>query len=400
MRVLHLVKTSDGATWAAEQAAELVARGVDVHVVIPSLEGRATGLWRASGAVVHQFGSDLPIREPWRFPSVIAGFRRLFDRLHPDLVHSHFFGTTVVMRLALGRSHLVPRVYQVAGPLHLEHAPYRRAEIGLAGPSDFWIGSSRYITDIYQRAGVSSERLFLSYYGIRVDRFGPGRTGEFRAKLGIPAEGIVVGNISYFYAPKRYLGQTVGVKRPEMLIEALGLLVSSESRLWGVLAGAPWGRSQGYLDRLRRRAARVGDGRILLPGLVPSGEVTKSWTGFDLAVHVPMSENCGGVVEPLLCGVPVLASRTGGLPEVIVDGRTGTLVDDVKPARLASAIRRAINEIDQGKAMAARGQRMVRVMFDVARTAGEVHDVYRHLLEGAPPPVWFDPRPWCGSPDG
>lgn len=397
MRVLHLVKTSDGGVWAAEQAAELVGRGVEVHAAVPSLEGAAIDTWKTAGAVLHEFDAHFPVRTPWRLRTVLAGFRDLVSRVRPDLVHSHFVGTTLVMRLALGRSNPLPRVFQVAGPLHLEHAPYRRAEIGLAGKRDYWIGASRYTVQLYERAGVATEQLFQSYPGTRVDRFVPGRFGEFRAKLGITQDEIVVGNISLFYAPKRYLGQTEGMKRQELLIEALSLLLPTEPRLRGVLAGGPYGRAQGYLERLRARAGRLGGGRILLPGMIARGEVARAWADFDLVVHVPLSENCGGVVEPLLCGVPVIASRTGGIPEVVLDGRTGVLLDVVTPESLAEAIGVALGDLDRHRALAMSGGDLARRMFDVSRTAEEVHSVYRYLLEGGPRPSSVDWTRWPHS---
>jgi hypothetical protein len=51
MRILHAVKTVDGARWALDQVRELVARGFEVHVVLPALSGRFIAAWRETGAV-------------------------------------------------------------------------------------------------------------------------------------------------------------------------------------------------------------------------------------------------------------------------------------------------------------------------------------------------------------
>lgn len=50
MRVLHLIKTTEGARWAVEQVTELVKLGVDVHAALPDLEGRLAAKWKESGA--------------------------------------------------------------------------------------------------------------------------------------------------------------------------------------------------------------------------------------------------------------------------------------------------------------------------------------------------------------
>src|SRR5947209_7963155 len=139
MRVLHISKTSDGGRWAALQAGELVRAGVEVDVALPSLEGRSMDLWRATGARLHEADLRFPVTRPWLVSSVIGRLRRLADRVQPDLIHSHFVSTTLTLRAAFGRQAPVPRVFQVPGPLHMEHWLWRMGDIASAGPSDYWI---------------------------------------------------------------------------------------------------------------------------------------------------------------------------------------------------------------------------------------------------------------------
>jgi len=153
MRILHAVKTVDGARWAVDQVRELVARGYDVHVALPALSGRLLRQWEETGATLHAQPMDLPVAVPWRLTFLLEQVRRLVDRVKPDLIHSHFFGTTLMLRMALGRDHAVPRVFQVPGPLHLEHAFFRRWELSSAGANDSWIASSRHVESLYRAAG-------------------------------------------------------------------------------------------------------------------------------------------------------------------------------------------------------------------------------------------------------
>ena len=75
-----------------------------------------------------------------------------------------------------------------------------------------------------------------------------------------------------------------------------------------------------------------------MPGAMDRKEVALAIPDFDCVAHVPSSENCGGVVEPFLCGIPVIASRIGGLVEVVLDGITGATVQVHDPRGLADAI--------------------------------------------------------------
>ncbi|HTQ55063.1 MAG TPA: glycosyltransferase family 4 protein [Bryobacteraceae bacterium] len=393
MRVLHVVKTSGGARWAALQAAELRRLGVEVHVALPDATGARVPEWEAAGASFHIAGLDYPVTSIWRLPAVCAQARELVRTVAPDLIHCHHVGPALLLRLALGKRHPAPRIFQVPGPLHLEHRPYRIWDLKSAGDRDFWIASSRCTRDIYLRAGVDNAKLFLSYYGFRSDEFDTSRSGLLRARLGIASHDLVVGNISYVYGPKYYLGQRVGLKCHEDLIAALGLVLAERSDVRGLLIGGPWGGAAGYFRKLRRHADAVGRGRILMPGFLPLSEVQRCWPDFDCAIHVPLSENCGGVVEPLLAGVPVIAGRVGGLPEVVQEGLTGALVPVRNPRALAAAILRVLDQRERYRPMARSGGELVREMFDVRRTAAEVYEVYRHILDrGHPRPREFDSR--------
>ncbi len=395
MRVLHVVKTSDGARWAALQAGVLTRAGIEVHVAVPSAEGEAIPVWNQAGAVIHVLDCSLPLQAPLLFSERARKARSLIARVQPDIIHSHFVTTTMFLRLALGRNHPVPRLFQVPGPLHLEHALYRRVETATAGGSDYWIASSRYTRHLYLAHHVPAERIFLSYYGFRVDRKNSEHAG-IRARLAL--DGRVVGNINYMYPPKYYLGQIKGLKRHEDVIEALGIACRRREDVVGVLVGGQWGKGRRYEERLRRQAARVAGPRIVFAGKVPHENAADLWQGFDLAVHVPVSENCGGVIEPLLAGVPTIASSVGGLPEVVLDGVTGWLVPPASPAKLGDAIIYALDNEDEARRMALRGQRLVKSMFDVNRTGAEIAAIYETITQrSSARPAMFDPEAFAAN---
>jgi glycosyltransferase involved in cell wall biosynthesis len=203
----------------------------------------------------------------------------------------------------------------------------------------------------------------------------------------------LVGNISFIYPPKYHVGQFIGLKAHEDLIDALALVVQTRRDVTGVLIGSTWGEAERYERKLRARAKTLGRGRIVMPGYFASADVQRSWADFDCAVHAPISENCGGVVEPLLAGVPTIAGRIGGLTEVVIDGVTGETVPIRKPRVLAEAILTSLDNLQACKRLALNGQKLVRTMFDIRRTSREVHAIYQHLLNPAcsRPPV-FDSR--------
>jgi len=376
LRVLHFVKTSDWALWALRQMEQLVAAGVDVHVALPA-GGRLLPEYAAAGVVVHPLDLDLQSSAPWRMPRTLSRVRALVDKVKPDLIHSHFVATTVLARLALGRHHAIPRVFQVPGPLHLEHAATRAAEIATAGDADWWIGSCRQTVSRYRNAGVPADRLFLSYYGTDVDRFEGRERGAMRREMGLGPDVPLIGMLAFAYPPRRYFGQTRGPKGHEDLIDALAICLRQEPAVRCVFVGGAWRGAERYERRVRAYARRrCGDAAIFLgvradvPDLLPS---------FDVLAIPSLSENVGAAVEGLLSRVPAVATNVGGLPDLVEDSVTGWLIPPRDPQRLAAALLDALRHPELAAARAERGRDKAREMFDVRRTAREVVEIYDRL---------------------
>ncbi|MBN1311620.1 MAG: glycosyltransferase family 4 protein [Anaerolineae bacterium] len=377
LKILHLVKTSVGGTWALRQMRELVKLGAIVHAALPP-GGPLIPAYESSGVVVHPVSLDLPVRAPWRWPSLFKMMQVLVAQVQPDIIHSHNVGTTLTMRLALGKKHPVPRIFQIPGPLHLEHRIFRQAEIATAVPGDYWIGSCALTCEIYRRSGIADDRIFLSYYGTDLDKFSDTPTGKLRAELGISENVKLVGLVAYMYAPKHYLGQTRGLKGHEDFIDALALCREHDPEIIGVIIGGAWQGADWYERHVREHGkARCGDGirflgaRYDIPDLYPD---------LDVAVHPSYSENVGGAVESFLCAVPTIATNVGGLPDVVIPDETGWLVPPQSPPDLASAIIDALIDPVRSKRLARSGQILVQELFDVRRTANQIRGIYETIL--------------------
>jgi glycosyltransferase involved in cell wall biosynthesis len=397
MKVLQVCKTSDASFWAVRQVAELIRNGIDVHVALPSPSGEALTAWQRTGATLHFVDCRLPVKNPAKIAGAVFRTRRLVDAIRPDIIHSHSVTTTLMLRLALGPRHHIPRIFQVPGPLHMEHWHSRGFELALAGHNDFWIASSQFTQHLYEASGVTAEKLFLSYYSAATNAFSTKRTGYLRKKLNIPQNALVIGNINLIYPPKQYLGHRIGLKCHEDVIEAISLVQRVRKDVWGVLLGGTFGTAVAYEEKLRRLAKKKGAGQILMPGKITSDEVALCWPDFDCAVHVPSSENCGGVVEPLLAGIPTIAGEVGGLPEVVQEAVTGRLVPTRNPQLLAEAVLDVLDRTDEYKRMAQRGRQLVSAMFDPERCSHEVLSIYRHVLLNEPRPKSFDPEQFLQS---
>ena len=375
LRVLHLLKTGTGGTWAVRQVRELVALGVEVHVCAP--RGPRTQEYKQVGAVVHVDDVAATPAHPTKWWGRIRRCAELVRAVKPAIVHSHFVATTLTMRLALSAVP-VARVFQVPGPLHLEYGPFRRLDVVSAGQHDWWIASCEWTRRAYLRSGVEPSRVFLAYYGLDSEWFDASPTGGLRRELGIDDARPLVGMIAHMYPPKRYLGQRQGLKGHEDLIDAVALCAEQVPDLLCVIVGGAWGDGRGYEERVRRyAAARCGE-RVVFLG--PRNDIARIYADLDVAVHPSHSENLGGAAESMSVGVPTVATSVGGFPDLIEDGVTGWLVPARNPVALATAIVQAIADPDASRDRACKGQEVARRLLDVRTTAADVAAAYRAIL--------------------
>ncbi len=372
MKALHLVKTSVGAKWALRQMRELAGMGVEVHVAMP-VGGPLTGEYEAAGIRVHDLDYSLS-----GFLATCRRLRKIVGEVEPDLIHSHFVLTTLVMRLAL-RGDRRPRIFQVPGPLHLESSFFRMLDIRTARKNDYWAGSCKWTNERYAASGISRDRLFLSYYGGDIMRHECRTPGKIHTELGLPADAVIVGMVAYMYAPKRFLGQTRGLKGHEDFIDAIASVARKHPEVYGVCIGGAWGKAaEGYEKRVKNYARSVTD-RVVFMGT--RSDVPELYADMYCVVHPSHSENLGGAGESLILGVPTIATRVGGFPDIVIDGKTGILVPPKSPEDLADAINGMVEGRYDLKEMSENGRNLVSGMLDVRTTAASVYDIYRRILE-------------------
>jgi len=377
MKVLHLLKTAVGASWALRQTTELVKLGVEVHLVLPN--GPMVEKYQQAGVKVHIFDPSLSIKKPWLNISRIKKLRNLVATITPDIVHSHFVATTLLMRLALFSYH-VAKIFHVPGPLHLEHTFFRQLDLFSASKHDYWLASCLWTQQKYITCGIEPSRVGLAYYGVNEDDFTFDNTtnNDLKQLLNMQKEDFLLGMVAYFYAPKMYLGQKRGLKGHEDLIDALVLVFEKYPMAKCVFVGGSWGNSDVYLEKVKQYAKdKVGDKCVFLGY---RNDVAKLYPQFDLAVHPSHSENVGGAVESMYAGVATLTTDVGGFPDLVIDGETGYMAKAKDPLSLANKIIAAIENTPQRKLQIENALIKVKQVMNVQDNANQVYEFYQHVL--------------------
>ena len=181
------------------------------------------------------------------------------------------------------------------------------------------------------------------------------------------------------------VGRLVPRKGQDMLIAALAGLDGAfpDARL--ALVGG--GR---LADPLRRRAAAAGvSERVLLPGEVPADELRLWLQAADVFAGPSRTRHRGlevegfGIVyaEAALIGLPVIAGRSGGAPEAVVEGETGYVVDAHTPAELTAVLGRMLAmSSEERRRMGARGRRLALSRHAPEVAAARYHDLLRRAV--------------------
>jgi glycosyltransferase involved in cell wall biosynthesis len=385
MKVLHIVKTAVGANWAYEQVRVLCALGIEVVVALPSDTEGLAPKYRQAGATVVRANLDFPAQKPWRIPATLRACRQLVADVRPDLIHTHHVGPTFITRLALGKKSKIPRVFGVTGTLHLEHRLFAWLDTRLAGPEDYWIATCKWTQRKYEALGLPLNRVFLSYLGTDLKNYPSNRTGILRTEFQIPAGAPWIGMVSLLYPPKWYLGNRRGHKGHEDFIIALAKLREKRPDVRGIMIGGTWGDGRWYEDRVRRFGKKTCGDALAFTGT--RTDLPTTYPDLDLAIVPTHSDGLAySVIEPLLAGVPVVATDVGGIPDLIRDGDTGWLVHAGNPDALAQAVSQALSNPKEAQRRTARGAEAARELLDLKKTGHELAAIYETILEPAGQP--------------
>jgi alpha-maltose-1-phosphate synthase len=136
------------------------------------------------------------------------------------------------------------------------------------------------------------------------------------------------------------------------------------------------------VDELVRHLQATRSGVIWVAGMLTKPEVIQILTHATVFVCPSLYEPLGIVnLEAMACGTAVVASRVGGIPEVVADGETGVLVPPGDPAALAGAVNALIADQRKTDAMGRQGRERAATEFSWASVAAQTAELYAELVQ-------------------
>ena len=381
MRVLHVMASA--------------ARGGGATHLVDMLPALRRAGWVCEAAVGRDgpLGADLaaldvPVHHvdllgPRLAPLRALRLARLTARLAPDIVHLH--GTRAAFLHALGaalRRGARPRprggprvVYTAHGLAYRKEAGSFERQVSLwaervaCGGTEAVISVSRVdLADLKRRGFLERRRGFHVANAVRAPVAADGDRMAARRRLGLPADGLVVGTVSRL-VPQKAVGDLVDAAA--RIAPGFG---GSSGPLTVVVVGD--GPLRASLDR--RARAGVGGARVMLLGA--RADVAQLLPGFDVfALSSQWEGEPIALLEAMAAGLPCVATATEGAREILGDGGSGgCLVPVGDVGRLADALAELLRDAGARAALGAAARAQVRRRTPDAQAA-RVAAVYRQL---------------------
>jgi glycosyltransferase involved in cell wall biosynthesis len=315
-------------------------------------------------------GLDLVPIAPRTEVDLTAAWRlaRAVRRLQPDVLHAHDPHAVAMAALALSMG---------AATTPPGRAPAlvasRRVDFHLRGNSlsrwkhrqvDCFIAASEAIRRMLVSDGIPEDRTVTVHEGIDVDHVAAAPRVNVHEAFWLPHDAPLVGNVAALVPHK---GQ-------RHLIDAAHLVVREVPDARFVILGE--GELRGHLERQVRDYHL--EKHVLLPGF--RTDVLGCIKGVDLFVMSSVTEGLGtSLLDAMACAKPIVATRTGGIPEVVDDGVTGLLVPPRDHQAMAAAIVRLLTDPALCRRMGDAGRARVGERFTVERMVAETAAVYQRL---------------------
>jgi len=291
-----------------------------------------------------------------------------FDLMHCHTPHAHAIALLARWFTSANR---VPKLVVAR---RVDFAIRRRNDFLGLGPrkynrADRIIAVSKAVRDILVRDGVTPDRIAVVYEGIDVARIerAADRTQEICASLGIREGERIVANVAALTAHKgqRYLVAAVPAIRAAC--PSARVVIFGEGELREEL-------------QTQARELHLGDG-LIFAGFRPPEEIPSILKAADVFVMSSVEEGLGtSLFDAMAAGAPIVATRAGGIPEIVRDGETGLLVPTRDSAALAEAIVRVLNDAALARRLANAAGALVRREGTKERMVGETITVYREVL--------------------
>ncbi|WP_456405975.1 glycosyltransferase [Caldithrix abyssi] len=303
--------------------------------------------------------------------SLIFKLKEIFKEEGLDIVHTHSWGT-LVEGITAARLARVPIV------IHGEHGSYHKdfkrkwvQKIMFSWSDQVLSVSALLADDLSRTLGVKREKILPILNGVDTEKFKPQpeKREFYRKKLNVNADSIIIGTI----------GRPMKVKNHQLMIKALARLKKKNRSVKFIIIGdTPKYSLREELEKLARELRVLED--VLFLGY--RDDIPGYLNAFDIFVLPSLSEGCSNVIqEAMATGLPIVASRVGGNPELIEHEREGLLFTSNSLEELVTAIQYLIENPQRAKQLGQNALKKARRQFALPVMIKSYEELYLKWYE-------------------
>jgi glycosyltransferase involved in cell wall biosynthesis len=257
-----------------------------------------------------------------------------------------------------------------------DRAPYltamqKRVQRYVCQLADCVLVNAEAVKDWLIGEGYDASKIVVIHNGVDMTRFdGPPAGDRIRDELGLPADGPLVTLVS----------RLTRLKGIEHFLEAAAVLKPRYPAARFLVVGETAPSDRAYLTELTELAAQLGVAdRVLFTGL--RSDVPAVLGCASVAVMPSLNEALSNVLlESMGAGAPVVATRVGGTPEALIDGKTGLLVEPGDSGAIATAVARLLDDRHLAVRLGKAARELIGAKFSVERMVRSTEQLYMDLL--------------------
>jgi sugar transferase (PEP-CTERM/EpsH1 system associated) len=305
-------------------------------------------------------------------PLLIFRIAFLLKKIGADIVQTHNWGTVLEGLLAA-------KLVHIRGVIHAERGTIEDKPCNIVLQKYLWSLANQVlsVSEIHRRkvtdiVGFPHERIKAIVNGVDTEKFSPRPAikKDMRAKLGLKRDSLCIGTV----------GSLRTVKNQMMLIRVCKTILPHFDQVEVLIVG------EGSLKtELIQEVSTLGFAeKIHFSGIKTN--IPEIMNTLDIFVLPSLSEGMPNtVLEAMSCGVPVIATSVGGVPEVIEDEETGILIESQDEDALAMALKELIENQEKRLHLGIEGRKRVLSKFSLERMVSEYQLLYESLLQKTNP---------------
>jgi len=337
-------------------------------VILPCLGPLQNSLSSNGIEIITRPLKKINIRNPLPYLYTIYRLTKLMRQLSIGLIHCN-------MEICNQYAFIAARLNGLPIVCHTRNILSKRAfQRMFLGGADVLIANSKATASSYTQYVSKDQRVEIIYNAADCVQFYPEGECNLRSRFNINNNGFVIGLI----------GQITPNKGQDVFIRALAQVVRKHPNVRALVVGdTVIDDSKWFLVELKQLVQELGiSDKVIFTGFVKN--ITDLYRCLDIVVLPSRSEGFGRTIaEAMAMGKPVIASRVGGLPELISEGETGLLVPPGDSNSLADAIVKLVENRSLAKKLGFNGRRKVKEQFSVEKNVRKIERVYMSLLSNS-----------------